>query len=295
MSHAFVYEPRILDAPIPLQPLPFARVSQVPAHASSLPPGRLLVIDDESPTRDLIRASLAPQGYEILEAADGGEALRCAREELPDLVLLSIRPSYLDAFEILRQLRDQSIVPIILLSTRDGEDEHIRGLEIGADDFVILPFSPGELSARVRAQLRRSAWNGALHPGLVEVDDRLQVDLEEREVIVDGHRIPLRPTEYRLLYHLVQHAGRTLPFDLLLSRVWGPEYRQETQYVHLYVRYLRRKIEPEPAHPRYILTKRGVGYRFRPLAAASCTRRSLIAIGGTNDPHPHNGNMTDVE
>ncbi len=269
MSQAFDYEPRGADVAAPLHPLSFPSVPQLPARASSIPPSRVLVIDNEPSARDLVRANLAPQGYEILEATDGDEALRYAREELPDLILLDIRPTQADAFEILTQLREQSIVPVILLSARDHEEESIHGLEIGADDFVTLPFSPGELAARVRASLRRSAWNGALHPGVVEVDDRLQADFDEREVIVDGRRIPLRPTEYRLLYHLVQHAGRTLPFNLLLSRVWGPEYRHETQYVHLYVTYLRQKIEPDPSHPRYILTKRGVGYRFRPLAAAS--------------------------
>ncbi len=268
MARAFEYEPRAVDVLTPLRPLPFPAVPQLPARAASIPPSRVLVIDDEPSTRDLIRANLAPQGYEILLATDADEALRYAREELPDLILLDIRQSCIDAFEILTQLREQSIVPVILLSARDLEEQSIHGLDLGADDFVTVPFSPGELAARVRASLRRSAWYGVLHSGLIEVDERLQADFQEREVIVDGRHVPLRPTEYRLLYHLVQHAGRTLPFDLLLSRVWGPEYRHETQYVHLYITYLRQKIEPDPAHPRYILTRRGVGYRFCPLAAS---------------------------
>jgi two-component system KDP operon response regulator KdpE len=116
--------------------------------------------------------------------------------------------------------------------------------------------------------LRRAAWSGGLCTGLIAADDRLQIDFDEREVLVDGQRIPLSPTEFRLLYHLVQHAGRTLPFEALLARAWGPEYRRETHYVHLYVAYLRQKIEPDLANPRYILTRRGLGYSFRALAAA---------------------------
>ena len=171
-----------------------------------------------------------------------------------------------DGFDVLKELREGSVVPVIMVTVRADERDKIRGLELGADDYVTKPFSPGELVARIKAVLRRAEGVGALRTGLVRVDERLQIDFDERDVIVEGRRIPLRPTEYRLLYHLVQNAGRTLPFEVILARVWGPEYRDETHYVHLYVTYLRQKIEPDQSNPRYILTKPGVGYSFRALS-----------------------------
>ena len=228
---------------------------------------RVLVVDDEPAILELDRVSLEERGFLVSAAADGGEALRRTRDDLPDLVLLDLRLPDLDGFDVLRQLRAASTVPVILLTVSDDEGDKVRGLELGADDYVTKPFRPGELVARINAVLRRCAWAGAPGPGLVAVDDRLQIDFDERDVLVHGRRVALRPTEYRLLYHLVQNAGRTLPFETILARVWGPEYRAETQYVHLYVAYLRQKLEPTPAAPRYILTKRGVGYSFRPLPA----------------------------
>lgn len=225
---------------------------------------RVLVVEDEPRMLDFIRVNLQQHGFTVLEAYDGTEALRRVREETPDIVLLDLYLPDIDGFEVLEQIRQVSTVPIIVVTVRDQEVEKIRGLELGADDYVTKPFSPGELVARVKAVLRRAQW-GPLQSGLVTVDDRLQIDFDQRELIVEGRRIPLRPTEYRLLYHLVQNAGRTLPFEAILARVWGPEYRDETHYVHLYVNYLRKKIEPDPANPRYILTKRGIGYSFRPL------------------------------
>lgn len=227
---------------------------------------RVLAVDDEPRMLDFIRVSLERQGFLVLEAQDGHEALDKVRAELPDCVLLDAGLPDIDGFEVLRRLRETSAVPIIMVTVRSDEQDKIRGLTLGADDYVTKPFSPGELGARIKAVLRRSESVGALRTGLVRVDDRLQIDFDERDVIVDGQRIPLRPTEYRLLYHLVQNAGRTLPFEVILARVWGPEYREETHYVHLYITYLRQKIEPDPSNPRYILTKRGVGYSFRPLS-----------------------------
>jgi len=226
---------------------------------------RILAVDDEPRMVDFVRVSLERQGLLVLEAQDGDEALRRVREDLPDLVLLDVGLPDLDGFQVLEQLRQVSSVPIIMVTVRAGEQDKIRGLELGADDYVTKPFSPGELGARVKAVLRRAEGVGALRTGTVQVDDRLEIDFDERDVIIDGRRIPLRPTEYRLLYHLVQNAGRTLPFEVILARVWGPEYRDETNYVHLYVTYLRQKIEADPSNPRYILTKRGVGYSFRAL------------------------------
>jgi two-component system KDP operon response regulator KdpE len=227
---------------------------------------RILAVDDEPRMVDFVRVSLERQGLLVLEARDGDEAQKRVREDLPDLVLLDVGLPDMDGFQVLERLRQTSSVPIIMVTVRAGEQDKIRGLELGADDYVTKPFSPGELGARIKAVLRRAEGVGTLRTGTIRVDERLEIDFDERDVIVEGRRIPLRPTEYRLLYHLVQNAGRTLPFEVILARVWGPEYRDETNYVHLYVTYLRQKIEADPSNPRYILTKRGVGYSFRALS-----------------------------
>lgn len=224
--------------------------------------GNILAVDDEPRMLDFIRVTLEATGFGVVEAADGHEALERVREGLADLVLLDVGLPEMDGFETLKLIREVSRVPVIMVTVRADERDKIRGLELGADDYVTKPFSPGELAARIKAVLRRSEM-GSITDGLLVIDDHLSVDFDEREVIVDGERVPLRPTEYRLLYQLIQNAGRTLPYETLLARVWGHEYRDEIHYVHLYVTYLRQKIEPDPQNPRYILTKRGVGYSFR--------------------------------
>jgi len=162
----------------------------------------------------------------------------------------------------LRIIRENSSVPVIMLTAKGEEEDRIKGLELGADDYITKPFSPRELVSRVRAVLRRTeAAVGASHD-VIEVDDHLKIDFDRREVWLDGNLVQLRPTEYRLLYHLVQNAGWVLTHDQILAKVWGYEYRDEPHYVRLYINYLRKKIEKDPANPRYILTERGVGYRF---------------------------------
>jgi DNA-binding response OmpR family regulator len=168
----------------------------------------------------------------------------------------------LDGFETLRLIREISTVPVIMLTARGEEDDRVRGLELGADDYITKPFSPRELVSRVRAVLRRvEAPSGQTHEMIV-VDDRLKMDFDRREIWVDGRLVKLRPTEFKLLYHLVQNAGWVVPHDQLLAKVWGYEYRDETHYLRLYVNYLRQKLERDPSNPEYILTERGVGYRF---------------------------------
>jgi len=198
----------------------------------------------------------------VVAASWGTQALDKLRSGLPDLVLLDVMMPDIDGFEVLRMLREVSAVPVIMLTAKGEEEDRIRGLELGADDYITKPFSPRELVSRVRAVLRRTeSTSGGTH-GLIEVDDRLKLDFDRREVWVDGKLVQLRPTEYRLLYHLVQNAGWVIPHDQLLARVWGYEYRDEPHYVRLYINYLRKKIEKDPANPRYILTERGAGYRF---------------------------------
>jgi DNA-binding response OmpR family regulator len=226
---------------------------------------RVLAVDDEPRMVDFLRVSLNQHGLQVQEASTGEEALLAVRTELPDLVLLDVALPDLDGFEVLQRLRTQSSVPVIMVTVRAEESDRIYGLTLGADDYVSKPFSPAELAARIKAVLRRTAGSEAESSPLVTIDERLQIDFEEREAIVEGRRLRLRPTEHRLLYHLVQNAGRTLSFETILARVWGPEYREESHYVHLYITYLRQKIEPDPAKPRYILSKRGIGYSFRAL------------------------------
>ncbi len=181
---------------------------------------------------------------------------------LPDLVLLDIMMPDLDGFEVLKMIREVSKIPVIMLTAKGEEDDKVKGLELGADDYITKPFSPRELVSRVKAVLRRFEGPGEGSDDVIEVDDRLKIDFSRREIWVEGKLMNLRPTEYRLLYHLVQNAGWVLTYDQILSRVWGYEYRDESHYVRLYINYLREKLEKDPANPKYILTERGVGYRF---------------------------------
>jgi two-component system, OmpR family, alkaline phosphatase synthesis response regulator PhoP len=223
---------------------------------------RILVVDDEPRMIHFIRLNLEHDGFEVVEAANGLAALQQLRDTLPDLVLLDIAMPELDGFETLRMLREISTVPVIMLTARGDEDDRVRGLELGADDYVTKPFSPRELVSRVRAVLRRTEIASPAEKATLQVDERLSLNFDRREVLVEGRPVKLRPTEYRLLYHLVQNAGWVVPHDQLLAKVWGYEYREETHYLRLYINYLRQKLEPDPANPRYILTERGVGYRF---------------------------------
>jgi DNA-binding response OmpR family regulator len=222
----------------------------------------ILVVDDEARMRRFMRMNLDLEGYRVIEAENGYEAVKRVREDLPDLVLMDVMMPEMDGFEALRTIRQTSNVPVIMLTVKGDEEDRIRGLELGADDYVTKPFSPRELASRIKAVLRRSEMPAPAEQSIIEVDDRLKIDFNRRQVIVDGEEIKLRPTEYRLLYHLVNNAGWTLPHETLLAKVWGHEYRDETHYLRLYITYLRQKIEEDPANPKYILTERGLGYRF---------------------------------
>jgi two-component system KDP operon response regulator KdpE len=222
----------------------------------------ILVVDDEPRMVNFMRMNLELEGARVVSASNGKEALESAREEMPTVMLLDIMMPEMDGFETLRRLREFSQLPVLILTAKDDEDDRVRGLELGADDYISKPFSHRELVSRIRAVLRRHYTTPPISQTVVEVDERLHIDFARREVLVDGERVNLRPTEYRLLYHLVQNAGYVQTHQMLLTRVWGPEYRDESHYLRLYITYLRQKIEPDPAHPKYILTERGVGYRF---------------------------------
>lgn len=224
---------------------------------------RILVVDDETRMINFIRMNLELEGHQVIEAHSGLEALDVIRTSLPDLVLLDVMMPDMDGFETLRMLREFSSIPVIMLTAKGEENDKVYGLELGADDYVTKPFGPRELSSRLKAVLRRAEMpSSSPDQAILKIDDRLKIDFNRREVIVNEEHIKLRPTEYRLLYHLVENAGWTVPHDQLLAKVWGYEYRDEAHYVRLYVNYLREKIEEDPSHPKYILTERGVGYRF---------------------------------
>ncbi|MCK4897778.1 MAG: response regulator transcription factor [Anaerolineales bacterium] len=223
---------------------------------------RILAVDDEERMVRFIRLNLEHDGFQVIEAYNGSQALEQLRSNLPDIVLLDVMMPDIDGFEVLRMIRETSTIPVIMLTAKGDEEDRIRGLELGADDYITKPFSPRELVSRVRAVLRRTDTTTTSTHGLIEVDDRLKVDFNRREVWVDGELVKLRPTEYRLLYHLVQNAGWVLTHEQLLTKVWGYEYRDEPHYVRLYINYLRKKIEKDPSDPKYILTERGIGYRF---------------------------------
>ena len=184
------------------------------------------------------------------------------RSKLPDLVVLDVMMPELDGLSALKLIREISNIPVILLTVRNEEDMKVRGLRLGADDYVTKPFSQRELLGRIQAVLRRSEMPASVPKTQVEIDERLRIDFSRNEVSVDQRVLRLTPTEHRLLYHLISNPGRVLTYENLLAKVWGYEYREEAHYVRLYINYLRQKIESDPSSPHYILTERGLGYRF---------------------------------
>jgi len=222
----------------------------------------ILVVDDEERMLRFIRLNLEHDGFLVVQATRGMQAVEILRQEMPDLILLDVMMPDLDGFEVLRMIREAYSVPVIMLTAKGEEDDRVYGLELGADDYITKPFSPRELVSRVKAVLRRTESGGVPSKDIIEVDDRLKIDFGRREIWVEQKLVQLRPTEYRLLYHLVLNAGWVLTYDQLLTKVWGYEYRDEPHYVRLYVNYLRQKLEENPSEPKYILTERGVGYRF---------------------------------
>jgi two-component system KDP operon response regulator KdpE len=237
-------------------------IESLPEPLNSSGPRLGLVVDDEPRMIRFIRMNLELEGYHVVEAGNGIEALDQVRKHMPDLVIMDIMMPKMDGFETLHLLREISTVPVILLTVKGEEEDRIRGLELGADDYVTKPFSPRELVSRVNAVLRRADWPAPAPRTILDIDDRLSVDFNRHQVLVNGERVDLRPTEYRLLTHLIQNAGWVVPHETLLAKVWGYEYRDETHYLRLYINYLRKKIEEYPSDPKYILTERGVGYRF---------------------------------
>ncbi len=223
---------------------------------------RILIAEDETALRDFVSRNLRARGYVVSEAGNGLEALALWERENPNLVVLDIMMPRMDGLEVCRRIRERSNTPIIALTALDAEADKVAALDLGADDYLTKPFGVEELLARVRAAMRRSQWqSGVTEPG-VQVFGSLMVDLEGHVVRRDNVDVRLTPTEFSLLAQFVTHAGKVLTHRQLLQRVWGPEYGDEAEYLRVYVQRLRRKIEPEPTNPRYLLTEPGVGYRF---------------------------------
>jgi two-component system, OmpR family, KDP operon response regulator KdpE len=222
----------------------------------------ILMVEDEAGLRNAVRLYLEMEGYRVVTAVDGEEGLTKTREDLPDVILLDVMLPGIDGFETLRRLRRFSSAPVLIITAKGDENDVVKGLRLGADDYVRKPFGQAELASRIQAVLRRTSAAAAEDDTAIVVDDYLTLDFVRHDVFAGGEKVQFRPTEYRLLYHLATNPGRVQTYEQLLAKVWGPEYRDEDNYVRLYITYLRKKIEPDPAHPRYILTERGLGYRF---------------------------------
>jgi two-component system KDP operon response regulator KdpE len=220
---------------------------------------RILVVDDETPIRRYLRVALGAQGYSVLESATGRETLDAVPAQRPDLVILDLGLPDLDGVEVTRRLREWSQIPIIILSVREAEEEKIAALDAGADDYLVKPFGTGELTARIRVVMRRQA-NVAGEPVLQA--GAIRMDLPRRLVTVADREIDLTPTEYDLLRVLMKNTGRVITHRQLLRTVWGNAYEDESHLLRVNISNLRRKLEPDPSKPGYILTEPGVGYRL---------------------------------
>lgn len=221
---------------------------------------RILVIDDESQIRKLLRVALTAYGYEVKETNCGQDGLREAAVYRPDLIILDLGLPDINGLEVLRQFREWSKTPVVILSVKEQEQDKITALDTGADDYVTKPFSMGELLARVRTALRHSyIGNGENH---ILVFNDLEVDIVHRRVKISGNEVKLTPTEYDILKNLAVNSGKVLTHRQLLTTIWGKAYENDTHYLRVYVGQLRKKIEIDPSRPKHILTESGVGYRL---------------------------------
>lgn len=223
---------------------------------------KILIVDDDANLCRLVKLAYEKAGAEALTAHDGQEALQKFFEHRPDLVVLDIMMPRMDGWQTCRQIRLLAETPIIMLTTLNDERTIIRGLDFGADDFISKPYSIDVLMARSRAVLRRTKSDEPSTLGITYKDEYLEINLNNRQVSVQDEHIKLTSTEYRLLAYLLQNANRVQPYEQILHNVWGWEYRDSTDYVHVYISHLRRKIEADPKEPKYLLNEHGVGYYF---------------------------------
>jgi two-component system KDP operon response regulator KdpE len=225
---------------------------------------KILIVDDDPSLLELAQYNLEAEGYRVIMAKDGVEGLRLAYAKRPDLLILDVMMPKMDGYQVCQRVREMSDVPIIMLTARGREEDIIKGLDLGADDYLTKPFRVGELLARVRATLRRSRTESFLSDEVTYSDNYLSVDLASRRVMVKGELVKLTPTEYKLLAVLIRNKGRVVEFRQLLENVWGFEYVDEVDYLRVYIWHLRRKIEPDPKKPSYLLSELNLGYRFEP-------------------------------
>lgn len=222
----------------------------------------ILVVDDEPPIARLVRAKLKVDGYEVLTASHGQEAISILRTEAPDLIVLDVMMPDMDGFETLRRIREFSTVPVVMLTARGSDMDKLKGLQSGADDYITKPFNPDELEARIAAVLRRSIGTQQVKAEAILEYPGLTIDLERKIVMSKGEEVRLSRTEWDLLSQLAGNAGRVMMHSELLARIWGPEYRSETQYLRTWVSRLRAKLEPDDSNLTLITTYPGMGYRF---------------------------------
>ncbi|MBM4038384.1 MAG: response regulator [Planctomycetes bacterium] len=222
---------------------------------------RVLIIEDEKPIRTFLRASLEGEGHDVVEAEAGREGVAQAAMWVPDLVILDLGLPDIDGLQVIRELRGWSHVPIVILSAREREGDKVAALDAGADDYLTKPFGIRELLARVRVALRHAAQTGKERSTQYRVGE-IQMDLDARRVFLAGKELHLTPIEYKLLATLIHHAGKVLTHRFLLKEVWGPGRIDDVHYLRVFMAGLRRKIEADPSHPRYLLTEQGVGYRL---------------------------------
>jgi two-component system KDP operon response regulator KdpE len=222
----------------------------------------ILAVDDEPKVLKLLKTNLISSGYRVLTAVDGEEAIQMVEREVPDLVILDLMLPKLDGYAACRRIREFSAVPIIMLTARSAEVDLIHGFEVGADDYLTKPFSVSELLMRVQAVLRRSKWPEEIIVRKEFKAGPIEIDFAQHKVTVEGEQVKLTPTEYRLLAYLASNANRVVVHRELLRSVWGPEYGEETEYLRVYMRYLRQKLEADPSVPVYLITQPGAGYMF---------------------------------
>lgn len=225
--------------------------------------GLILLIEDEPQMRRFLRVTLQSHGYRLVEAATGQEGLMQATTRNPDVVLLDLGLPDLDGLEVTQRLREWSVVPIIVLSAREQEQDKIKALDAGADDYLTKPFGAGELLARIRVALRHRAMQHAEQNEPIFILENLRVDLSKRQVFLNEVEVHLTPIEYRLLAVLIKNAGRVVTHGQLLKEAWGPPYINQTQYLRVYMAQLRHKLEADPARPRFFMNEPGVGYRLK--------------------------------
>lgn len=222
----------------------------------------VLVVDDEKSLRDFVRRNLEVRGYRVMTASNGLEAMAIFQNEPIHMVIMDIMMPHMDGLETTRRIREESRVPIIILTAMGEEADKVRAFDLGADDYLTKPFGVGELLGRVKAALRRADWSKSVSSGERLVRGEIEVDVDRHEVRVQGSVKDLTPTEFNLLVYFMKNAGKTLHHRAILQHVWGAEYSDEAEYLRVYVGKLRQKIEGDPMKPRHIHTEHGIGYRF---------------------------------